>query len=754
MISKFKHKSLHEIAYRTRELLADKIRAYRFKPETAEKLKASVRTPSDKSVFLNGAARPRFFFNSDRNPAAAYFKNNYPQQYNTSIKRADEMMTLRFKMLGREIKYENTIDWNADPVTGYLFPLKYFRQVDIFSDDQERDIKYIWEVNRHQFFIDLGKAYFISGDEKYVSKIITLFNDWIEACPYKLGVNWSSALEVAVRAYAWIWTLYFILDSDQVDTFFLKKFVQNIYLHGKYLNENLSLYFSPYNHLIGETSALFLIGYLFPEFKESKKWRRKTWKILQSQLSKQFHRDGMTVEQASFYHYFTLGFYLQPFILKKQNGDKIPAGMEKHLREIMQFSMHLTRPDGRTPAIGDIDNARSIYFNDPENWDFKNFLAIGSLLFNDRELKYVAGEMPEDLLWLFGSSGCETYRQLTAIRPKALVRHFPESGYLIGRGGWRKDSHYFTFDCGPLAAGVFKDEVTSAAHGHADLLNFEIAAYGKPLIVDAGFHNYRGNFDWHSYFRLTRAHNCLVIDRQPQARHGGILVWSHAPEPQFIKYIRRDALIYFCGSHDAYDTLPGKPKHLRHFFYLNDDIWIIADRVSGSGNHLIESYLHFAPLTFREEKNTLIASTDDVKLNILFLGESMELEFKQGGNAADEGWLAPLYREKVAAPHLRRFRETAIPFSQIMILIPQKQDRVDVLEKSDDYCSFQKNDKNYQIRLNHKSDGGHIFMQCSWDNRMIRLNHEKHNLIKLQSYKNIRKDNPELNWEEQFEINK
>ncbi len=754
MISKFKHKSLHEIAYRMRELLTDKIRAYRFNPEATEKLKSALPAPSGKNAFLRAEARPQFFFNHDRDKAAAYFKNNFPEQYRRSIQRADEIMTLRFKMLGRGINYENKIDWNADPVTGHVFPLKYFSQVDIFSDDEERDIKYIWEVNRHQFFIDLGKAYFISGDEKYVTRIISLFNDWTEACPYKLGVNWSSALEVAVRAYAWIWTLYLILDSDQVDASFLKKFVQNIYLHGKYLNENLSLYFSPYNHLIGETSALFLIGYLFPEFKEAQKWRQKTWKILQSQLPKQFHSDGMTVEQASFYHYFTLGFYLQPLILKKQNGDAVPPGMEKHLHEIFQFSMYLTRPDGLIPAIGDIDNARSIYFNDPETWDFKNFLAIGSVLFNDPGLKYVAGEMPEDLLWLFGPEVCETYRQLKLIQPNDMVRHFPESGYLIGRSGWQRDSHYFTFDCGPLAAGVFKDEVTSAAHGHADLLNFEIAAYGKPLIVDAGFHNYRGNFDWHRYFRLTQAHNCLVIDGQPQARHGGILVWSHAPESQVIKYVHRDSLVYFCGSHDAYGTLPGKPKHLRHFFYLNDDIWIVADRVSGSGTHLIESYLHFAPSRLRQENNMMIASRDDVKLNMLFLGEPMEQETKAGGNGVDEGWLAPLYREKEAAPLLRRYRETALPFNQIMLFIPEKDDACKIIEKSDDLCSFQKNNRAYHIRMNYQVGDRHIFMQCSWDDRMLRLNHESQTLIRLESFTKIREDKPEMNWEEEFEISK
>jgi len=54
----------------------------------------------------------------------------------------------------------------------------------------------------------------------------------------------------------------------------------------------LSIYFSPYNHLIGEAAGLFAIGYLFPCFKDADQWYKKALKILTDQVEKQFHPDG------------------------------------------------------------------------------------------------------------------------------------------------------------------------------------------------------------------------------------------------------------------------------------------------------------------------------------------------------------------------------------------------------------------------------------------------------------------------------
>lgn len=760
MIKKLKHKTISELFFRLFKAIKDKLRDYLFNLNLSKRYFINIKSRQE---FLQNKNRPFFFFDPDRRWIKSIFANEYHSEYSETIKRAEKFLNLEFRFLGKDIKYQNKIDWHTDPITGHKYPQVYFRKVDIFTNDELNDIKYIWEINRHQFFIDLSKAFFLTGDEKYAQKVIELFYDWTEKNRYKIGVNWTSALEVAVRAYAWIWSLYLLLDSDLVDDQFVGTFLNNIYLHGQYLAENLSFYFSPYNHLVGETSALFLIGYLFPELKESKKWARKSWKILQRELGKQFHSDGMAVEQASFYHYFTLGFFLLPVILRKQNKEKISSEILNHLKRIFDFSMCLTQPNGETPAIGDIDNARSIYFSDPENWDFRNFLAIGAILFNSKELKFKAGKKWEDLIWLFGKNGLTTFQKIPTSEPQSSITYFNKSGYILGEAVNKPGSHYFLVDVGPISAGIHKDEVASAAHGHADILSFILSGYGENFIIDPGFSNYRGEFEWHKYFRETKAHNTIVIDGVGQAKHGKILFWSHASEPEVIIVEMNSDYFYVCATHDGFRGLPDTPKHYRHFLFLNEDVWLVFDDIKMNQSHLVESFLHFSPGKVEGIDDRFTVSRNKVKLNILFLGDKMEREIKQGGTKPDDGWISPLYREKEPAPLLRSWHQHQSRFQQVMVFIPQISDSFQLIEHGENRCSFISDKSNYFVNLAPDFSDNHIesfrvkngLMNIEWnrDNGRVGLflGETSRNTLKFSYYEDTGKSDKSIKKERIFE---
>jgi len=675
MLKKLKRKSPKEIVFRATKLIGKKIetRLYNGKSNDISLHRILVSAAPQKSSFAN--TRPQFFFNETREKSQKFFLENFPEEYKESLERADQFLRHKFKFLGISFEYQDRILWNRDPVTRRDFNKLFYQKVNIFKDDGKTDIKHVWEVNRHQFFIDLAKAYFLTRDEKYAQKFVELFNDWIAENPYKYGVNWTSSLEIAVRSYSWIWSLYFLLDSPLIDDMFLEEFLKNIYLHGKYLSENLSFYFSPYNHLIGEASALFFIGYLFPELKTARGWKKKGWKILETEISKQFYYDGICVEQATFYHYFTFGFYLMPIILKLQNNENVPQEILDQIHRIFEFSMYLTKPDGTTPYIGDIDNARSIYFNNPEHWDFRNFLSIGAVLFNSGELKFSSLKMWEDVLWLFGTKGVETYSTISSKEPEEKAGSFTRSGYFIGRSGWGKEDHYFWFDFGPLAHGVHTDDTPSAAHGHADILNFELTASGKNFIIDPGFSNYRGDFAWHSYFRSTPAHNCVVVDGVGLARQEGIIQWSNVAEPEVYKIVIQDKLVFCRASHNAFNKLPGNPKHYRNFLFINGEIWLILDEFAGTGEHMIESYLHFAAECKCQRKNDALCLTNEgACLNICFVDNGMDMEIERGGARPNQGWISSLYRLPEPAPVLRRSTKRRVPFWDAFVLIPGKEE--------------------------------------------------------------------------------
>ena len=75
------------------------------------------------------------------------------------------------------------------------------------------DVKYVWELSRHQFVIDLGRSWFLTGNPEDLEAAATLVRGWIADNPYGTGVNWSCALEPAFRTFSWLWAYTLTADA-------------------------------------------------------------------------------------------------------------------------------------------------------------------------------------------------------------------------------------------------------------------------------------------------------------------------------------------------------------------------------------------------------------------------------------------------------------------------------------------------------------------------------------------------------------
>ena len=329
------------------------------------------------------------------------------QTYVQQIQKAAETICDRqFTFFGQPVHYSSRIPWGADPLSGSLWPMRFHTQIDIFGGDTGNgDVKYVWELNRHQFLPLLGKAYCLTTDEKYAEAALELIEDWIRTNPYKIGINWTSALEVAVRSLSWCWACSLLQDSKAFSPERRKNILHSLYQHGRYIEQYLSLFFSPYNHLIGEATALFVLGSLMTWLPPAQNWQETGWALLEQEMPKQFHPDGGTVEQASGYHHFTLGFYLQAVLLRKRQGWSVSANVWSLLEKAFEFSMYIMRPDGSVPMIGDGDEGKALDLLQSSLWDFRCFLAIGAVLFQRGDFKKIAGPFPPDAAWLVGGEG-------------------------------------------------------------------------------------------------------------------------------------------------------------------------------------------------------------------------------------------------------------------------------------------------------------------------------------------------------------
>src|SRR6185369_9084522 len=81
--------------------------------------------------------------------------------------------------------------WNRDPKTGIEAPLEFGKLLDYRDADVARDIKYLWEPNRHLHLVTLAQAHALSSRKVYLETLQEHLDSWFLACPYGWGPNWS-----------------------------------------------------------------------------------------------------------------------------------------------------------------------------------------------------------------------------------------------------------------------------------------------------------------------------------------------------------------------------------------------------------------------------------------------------------------------------------------------------------------------------------------------------------------------------------
>lgn len=595
--------------------------------------------------------------------------------YARTLSEAERILSGSISLLGHDWRFAEA-DWQADPVTGEQWPDDFYTRVIPRSASLSGDIKDVWEVNRHQYLIVLAKAYYLTGEERYARPVVEAISSWIATNPFRRGVNWTSSLELAVRALSWLWAVFLCQGSASVTDEFVSRLLMSLYEHGRQIERHLSVWSSPYNHLIGEVAALHLIGGLCPFFPEGRRWEENGWRMMADSVERQFHSDGVTVEQATFYHHFTLGFYVQSVIFRRINGKEVTESVAERLLRACEASLYLSQPDGELPRIGDIDNARSLYFSVEHSWDFRGFLGLGAWLFEQPELlQPLAGPIPEELLWLADDHGLDRYLAMRPKEPEFSSRALHRSGYFIMRDSWRPESNYLLFDCGEIAHGLHAGPIPSAAHGHADALSFELSAFGQPFLVDGGFYTYFGPLDWHRYFREEEAHNTVRVDGFRQANYCGRLTWQQVRRPGRGVWKANRLYDYAAGK----INLGEKVRHERQVLYLKGAFWLLVDRVSQCPAAVpIDSYFHFhsaVELSVRDDAPVAIARRAEGSLLVRPFG-NVALEAQKGGKAPGDGWVGEGYGFRCPAWRLAcRWPETGVAGTSVVVptlLVPFK----------------------------------------------------------------------------------
>ena len=612
-----------------------------------------LRRPDWQSALLQSrrTSTDRFFVSASERPQIrALFQTRFASAFDDTRLQATRARERRFEFFGQQFHYSGEIDWQADPVSGRRWPATYHAAVPVHGGDVGYgDVKHVWELSRQQYLIDLGKAVFLTGNSDDLGALRALVSSWIRGNPYATGVNWSCALEPAFRGWSWLWAYY--LSMNELDDEFHLEWLQSFYDHGRFLHRHLEHFSSPYNHLIGEASTLFALGHCFQEFHEARGWRRVGRAVLEDRLRDQFYEDGGSVEQSTFYHHATVGFYLLAGLIGRRNGDELSPAIWRAIQQGLDFSMHLAQPDGRTPEIGGADDGKPIRMEHLPFWDFRPYQAIGAVLFQRPDFKTFARRFYEDALWLLGTQGLEAFDALPQgpLGPTTVV--LTGSGYAVSRSSWSPHADYVCFDVGEQAAGMRTDGVPNSMHGHADCLSIVVSLAGRRVLVDSGLFAYNCGGEWEAHFRETAAHNTARIDGRDQALHLRKMAWSHSYRAVIESWKADDREAWIVGSHDGYARGPNGVTHRRTVWRRPGSYILVHDEFVGAGTHGVEVVFQCAPggLRFGGEGRAVY----DGFAELCWIADGhWASEIRCGGPGPADGWICSSLGVRQPAPRL------------------------------------------------------------------------------------------------------
>ncbi len=531
-----------------------------------------------------------FFGPSHRATICEQLQEQAPDVVHRMRGAADALRQSGITLLGQRVRLiPGEIDWQADPFTQQRMWSSGVLDESEAVHTRTADVKYVWEINRHQYLPTLGRAFWLTGEDRYARDAVALVQDWLVQNPVGLGVNWCSHLEVAVRAISWLWTLPYVMTWDGLDDAVLKGWLGSLAEHYHHLCGHLSVYTDPTNHLIGEAAALWMLTLVFPELPGAQHQHQRARDVLLREAERQVISDGVNAEQATSYHRFVLDFYLQFYILAQRAGEVLPRALAERLEAMLGFASALAGAYGVAPMIGDSDDARGVPFVDGIGWDFRDVLSTGAVLFQRPDWKRTSGGLSEITVWLLGVEAIGQYDALGTAASMDGSQVFAKGGYGFLRASQPQADVELIFDVGPLGL------MPHAAHGHADALSVLVRINGRFLLTDPGTGAYFHSALVRDVFRRTATHNTVTVDGLDQADLLDTFKWVNPMVVRLQASYLSERFDYLRAVHHGYHRLRDAVTHERTVLFVRPDEWLVVDRLEGRGHHAFAQHFHFAP---------------------------------------------------------------------------------------------------------------------------------------------------------------
>lgn len=432
------------------------------------------------------------------------------------------------------------------------------------------DPEWIYALNRHTIFVNLGKAWRFTGERRYRDTFVALLEDWLTRVPHtpeSEQTTWR-ALEAGLRVENWLRALQ--LFAGEIRAALLDLTEESLREHAAYLCRAHGTFQQLSNWGVLQDHGLFLLGV----WAGRSDWQQLALRRLTENLHNAVLPDGTHWEQSPLYHAEVLHAAADTVFIARQQGIPVPPELEEKTHA-MAAALGVWVMPGRT----------LLPQSDSDVIDAGDLLAQGALLFGDPVLAAAArGSLLEETLWDFGLDAPKKLAALEAHRPEAPSQALPHSGNYMLRAGWEPQDICLHLHTGPLGGG----------HGHADLLHLDLYHKGEGVLVDGG----RGTYvegPLRRELKSPAAHNTLRLDDTDFTRYLSTWGWESPAEPLPAVFRTTPAADYLRAGHLGY--LDRGCVVERTVVFIKSGWVVLADTVRTADDcpHTAEQNFHFGP---------------------------------------------------------------------------------------------------------------------------------------------------------------
>jgi hypothetical protein len=526
------------------------------------------------------------------------------------------------------------------------------------------DIKFAWEPARFGWVYPLGRAYLLTGDERYPQVFWEQAEAFLDANPPYLGPQWASAQETALRLIAFTFALQVFQPSAAATRSRVLRLLQSAAVHAGRIPPTLSYARAQdNNHLLSEAAGLAAAAALLPNHPQAARWRRIGWSEFQDGLRSQIAQDGAYSQHSANYHRLALQLGVWMHTLARLGEPGLDAAAQARLAAATRWLLALVDPaSGGTPNLGPNDGGYLFPFSSLPIGDYRPTLQAAGLAFLGRR-PFPPGVWDEMPAWLDADPGSPHTGCPAPAQP---------ADPLILRAA---DGRSWVY----LRAARF-----SARPGHADQLHLDLWRDGVNIAQDAGTYLYNAPPPWDNALAGSHAHNTVTVDGLNQMRRAGrflFVEWAQAetlpaaPAPGFAAAIaaehngyrrlglthRRLAQSSTAGDWRIEDTLcgpawqAGRTHRLTLHWLLPDWLWQVQAWPGEAGMWLRlqppAGELSFTALTLGLQAET--ATGGAIRGAALQISRAGETIHGEGHAEPTWGWASPTYGVKVPALSVR-----------------------------------------------------------------------------------------------------